>query len=543
MDLSRWTSSSSSSSSSYSSSSSAFIPPHRTQLHPRMHLFSQPPNPSKQQQQHSFHSKCLLLLASLFTVPFLFHLFSTAQKIHSSTKFTDPKSSPLFGVVINAGSAGSRVRVFEFLGDAEARIPLMDGSGSSSMKVRPGLALDPDSIAHLIAFAKRRVPKKERRNTKIQLMVGAHLNNLGPESRDKVLESCRKLLRSSGFLFKDPWARVILGEDEGFYAWVAANYALGALGSEPQETTGIVEFGGASLQVTFATKEAEQLQSSRTVKLSGVIYYLYTQSFPKFGQDAAWESLYEAHNSRELVSLSSSTDGIIGNPCIPRGYNLPLNASYAKIPTSHPAGNFSACRNEALALLKRKKDKCLHLPCKIVSSLFPESLGKPVSSENILFTSEFFGLIPKASLLVLEAAGQHYCEDDWRKLRIQHQNIDDLDLSRYCFSSAYMMALLHDSLGIPMNEKRVGFANHTGSIPLDWTFGAFIVETMLEPLELEPDNLGQIVGNESVTYFLLFAFLLTAVLAMFFVLQWQKPQLKTIYDLEKGRYIVTHVPR
>ncbi|KAF3956035.1 hypothetical protein CMV_018805 [Castanea mollissima] len=88
----------------------------------------------------------------------------------------------------------------------------------------------------------------------------------------------------------------------------------------------------------------------------------------------------------------------------------------------------------------------------------------------------------------------------------------------------------------------VGFANHTGSIPLDWTFGAFIVETMLEPLELEPD-LGQIVGNESVTYFLLFAFLLTAVLAMFFVLQWQKPQLKTIYDLEKGRYIVTRVPR
>jgi apyrase len=40
-----------------------------------------------------------------------------------------------------------------------------------------------------------------------------------------------------------------IGEEEGFYAWVAANYALGSLGSEPQETTGIVEFGGASLQV------------------------------------------------------------------------------------------------------------------------------------------------------------------------------------------------------------------------------------------------------------------------------------------------------
>lgn len=66
---------------------------------------------------------------------------------------------------------------------------------------------------------------------------------------------------------------------------------------------------------------------------------------------------------------------------------------------------------------------------------------------------------------------------------------------------------------------------------------------MLEPLELEPGNMGQIVGNESVTYFSLFAFLLIAVLVTVFVLQWQKPQLKTIYDLEKGRYIVTRVPR
>lgn len=67
---------------------------------------------------------------------------------------------------------------------------------------------------------------------------------------------------------------------------------------------------------------------------------------------------------------------------------------------------------------------------------------------------------------------------------------------------------------------------------------------MLEPLEWELDNnLGQIVGNESVTYFSFFAFLLIAVFAVFFVLQSRKPQLKTIYDLEKGRYIITRVPR
>nr|GEY64948.1 hypothetical protein CTI12_AA318450 [Tanacetum cinerariifolium] len=38
------------------------------------------------------------------------------------------------------------------------------------------------------------------------------------------------------------------GSDEGVYAWVVANYALGTLGGDPKDTTGIIELGGASAQ-------------------------------------------------------------------------------------------------------------------------------------------------------------------------------------------------------------------------------------------------------------------------------------------------------
>lgn len=86
------------------------------------------------------------------------------------------------------------------------------------MKVQPGLSGfgdDPESasgsIAELVVFAKRRVPKKDWRNTKVQLMADAELEGLGLEVTDKILESCRHVLRSSGFLFEDEWARVIQG--------------------------------------------------------------------------------------------------------------------------------------------------------------------------------------------------------------------------------------------------------------------------------------------------------------------------------------------
>jgi len=41
----------------------------------------------------------------------------------------------------------------------------------------------------------------------------------------------------------------VAGSDEGLYAWVVANYALGTLGGDPLQTTGIIELGGASAQV------------------------------------------------------------------------------------------------------------------------------------------------------------------------------------------------------------------------------------------------------------------------------------------------------
>ncbi|XP_031248275.1 probable apyrase 6 [Pistacia vera] len=514
-----------------------YIPPHRTQLHPRVHHPN--PNPNSNFKVTSNRNKLLLLLASLFTIPSLYCLFSTARKLHQSAKFVEPNVQ-FYGIVIDSGLATARLRVFKFLGDGQ--MPFVDSTEARGDLDR--------SIQVLVGFAKKRVPKKEWASTRVQLM----LNNA---AEDRVLEQCRRVLRASGFAFKDAWSRVLEGQEKGMYAWIATNYALGTLGGEPQETIGIVELGGTSLQVTFAMRESSLAQSAQMIRFAGVTYDLHTQSLPQFGQEAAWKLLYELQNSTELKSFSSSRVRS-NNPCIPRGYELTSSSSDRKLLKSHAAGNFSACRFEALALLTRGQDKCLHPPCQILSSFFSSLQDQTTSPENFFYSSEvvaifgifntfelrqLFGLVPRTSLFELEAFGKHYCENDWGILKNQHRGIDDLDLLRYCFFSAFTVALLHDSLGIPLHDKRIGFVNHTEKNPLDWTLGAFIFQSKLQSLELEREKLDQVVGNESLTYFSLFAFLLIVLLSAIFVLQWRKPQIKTIYDLEKGHYIVTRVPR
>lgn len=51
-------------------------------------------------------------------------------------------------------------------------------------------------------------------------------------------------------------------------------------------------------------------------------------------------------------------------------------------------------------------------------------------------------------------AGQRFCGEDWSKLKKKYHSFKGEDLPHYCFSSAYIVALLHDSLGISLDDER-----------------------------------------------------------------------------------------
>lgn len=509
------------------------------------------PNPRSSKTKPTKFTFLSIFLASvlaLIAILSCYFLFTIRDSIDSRKTF---------GIVIDGGSTGTRIHVFAYR--IHGGKPVFD-FGDGSMKVNPGLSAHEDnpegagrSLEELLEFGKGRVPKKLWGETEIRLMATAGMRLLDLEIQERILESCRKVLRKSGFKFRDEWASVITGSDEGVYAWVVANYALGTLGGDPRETTGIIELGGASAQVTFVSNEPMPPEFARTVKFGNTTYSIYSHSFLHFGQNVAFEALRESLISVDYQSASESLKkGIFIDPCTPKGYSHDTE-SWKSSPGSteknnvlsslHSRGNFSECRSAALMLLQKGKEKCSYQHCSIGSTFIPKLQGKFLATENFFYTSKFFGLGPRAFLSDLIMAGEHFCGEDWSRLKRKHQLLDDDDLVRYCFSSAYIVALLHDSLGIALDDERIGYVNHVGNLPLDWALGTFILQSTTA-LDLQHTNwITTIIIDDSPTLISLIAISIFLMFIAWSISKWRKPQLKTIYDLEKGRYIVTRVGR
>jgi apyrase len=84
---------------------------------------------------------------------------------------------------------------------------------------------------------------------------------------------------------------------------------------------------------------------------------------------------------------------------------------------------------------------------------------------------------------------------------------------------------------------RVRFTNKVHNVPLDWALGALIVKLSEEEEEQIPRPWLFSAGYVKVLSLLVL--MSVGLVVIWFVARWRRPQVTTIYDLEKGRYITT----
>lgn len=306
---------------------------------------------------------------------------------------------------------------------------------------------------------------------------------------------------------------------------MAANYAHDTLKSDSADTIGVLSLGSESAQVTFIAEVTPPPAYLYKIELWGTTHELYSYNFEKLGLESASDGLLKLLHAKEVASSVGPTDNIVVvDPCQPTGFEA--DANYLKTPARDflimPTGNFTACRAESHALLHQGRDACLDSNCPIETTFVPDLRGNFIATGYFYQTSKL--LEATGSLAELVVAGERYCSAGQNSKR----NI--------CFSAAYIVAFLHDSLGLPDHGNKVLFTDSVNSVPVEWTLGFFISRLSEDKAAYSPLILFE--GFFGIVLLFL-GLLATGSLIFWFVTRLRRPQHKTIYDLEKGRYFTT----
>ena len=424
-------------------------------------------------------------------------------------------------IIIDAGSTGTRCHVFRVAATSSVTTTTYGKDASvtpklilptKSFKTTPGLsarALDPSGIdaalRPLLNFARESVPMENWKETQIHLMATAGLRHIEQHLSESIIDACRETLRESPFSFeKDEWASVLPGTKEASYGWTAVNYAFNALSPEktPKETYGVLELGGASMQVTYAVphataKNVVQKKHKETVRVGNSVKHLYASSLLGLGHEAA-RAEYHAMLRREYETTGEKPN----NPCTNRGWTPQTTVQHGEALAvgagpSKPTGNFTACyamTKKLLGLAENTKD-CPRTPCGMRKEHLPPFDGKFLATENFHYTAEFFKLGKTTTIRDFQRAGEKLCAESWgdvvkKRFRKDQKKWEEIDLSKYCFSAAFIVAMLKDGMLLP-EDLKFTVGNNVGRYNVDWAMGAainIISSKIAAASILTPDN-------------------------------------------------------
>ncbi|GIL42985.1 hypothetical protein Vafri_787 [Volvox africanus] len=445
-----------------------------------------------------------------------------------------------YAVYIDGGSSGTRVRVFRYhTAKWPSYVALMLPEPSHS--VEPGLsayAIQPEkaaaSLAPLLEFAYEHVPPDLWHRTPVRLLATAGLRLLSLNEQQAILGACQHLLVASHFRFQPAWATVIDGEMEGLLGWAAVNYITGALQEasghaihsrkeviDPSQLfTGLLEMGGASMQITFLPPASARLPEKHGshLHLPGVPSRLFTHSYLGLGMDSLLARAAEYTLQRQPRSPA------ISDPCLPIGYisddGRYGNGSFAqclavvqRIMPEHNCSfpgvahsvsgrvNPTVGFEDVLSYTSEENVNDLEglaspagswkAPgggdggCVLQGSYVPALAGQFVAVENFAWTARALGLPENATLRQLRESGRRYCAKHWSSLHAEFSgHIPDQFLVRYCFGAAYILVLLHHGFGLGLDDDRLRWTNtmreggNGVEVGLNWVLGAAVVDAM-----------------------------------------------------------------
>lgn len=390
-----------------------------------------------------------------------------------------------YGIIFDAGSSGSRIHVYTWRsGGTSGDFELVE---DDLLKVKPGLSSfnkDPSkagsSLGPLLSHAKAKIPAEQHSVTPVFLMATAGLRMVGDSVAEEILQSVSDTFLASPFLFRQGWAYIMPGMDEGLFGWVAVNYLLGALHDVAVPTTGVIDLGGGSVQLVFTAPVRSSLPSDSAASFSfaGQDHKLYVKSHLGFGLDRARDRVAE-----RLALHSGAGGAATEHPCVPRDHRVTLKAGKEK----HlfvGTGSHEGCTVLYKELFDKAAD-CPVAPCSFNGAHQPE-LPSAIFGFSYLFDRtraiglldgqvEMFGTQAMTLHDIHEASAQ-LCSSEPGLVQERFASCEDAEKwANFCGDAVYMTVLLEHGFGIS-RAAPLTMGNKVAGVELVWTLGAMIAK-------------------------------------------------------------------
>lgn len=420
-----------------------------------------------------------------------------------------------FVIMIDAGSTGSRVHIYEF---NTCQTPPVLVQETFEM-LKPGLSsFDTDTVGAatsldpLLALAMKTVPVAQQGCTPVAVKATAGLRLLGEEKANNILVEVRRHLQEDfPFAVVDGDGISIMdGKDEGVYAWITTNYLLGNIGSsEKLPTAAVFDLGGGSTQIVFEpefTHDETMTDGDHKYKMTfgNRDFILYQYSHLGYGlmqgrhkingliienSLKADPKLADQKITDKTLLTNAKASVTLQNPCIPPGViaeNIQVDMGdnqYYVVNMKGPSAEYGVhagaqCRFLAEKVLNKEME-CLTTTCSF-NGIYQPSLTKSFKHANDMYIFSYFydrtnplGFPSSFTVEELRDLAKVVCggEAFWKDILLP-DHIDELNQEpQWCLDLSFITAMLHTGYDIPLGRE-LKTAKTINSNELGWCLGA-----------------------------------------------------------------------
>lgn len=413
-------------------------------------------------------------------------------------------------VMIDAGSTGSRIHVYEF----NTCVSPPQLLSEEFKMLNPGLSsFDTDtkgaaaSLDPLLEVALKKVPEAKQGCTPVAVKATAGLRLLGQEKSDAILAEVRAHLEKDYpfAVVEGNGISIMDGKDEGVFAWITTNYLLGNIGLEEKiPTAAVFDLGGGSTQIVFEPEFGDA-----DAMADGDHKYEFTfgnRDFTLYQFSHLGYGLMEGRNKVNKVVLDSaiknmelslekytskkatkdvSSDVTIMNPCIAPGMeakNVVVQADKEEFYVVNFKGPAEAtgaqCRQLAESVLNMDSE-CTTSPCSF-NGVYQPSLVKAFHRNSDMWVFSYFydktnplGFPSSFTVEELKDLTSTVCSGShlWKDVLLGDSVQALVEEPHWCLDLSFITAMLHTGYNIPLSRE-LRTAKKIANNELGWCLGA-----------------------------------------------------------------------